>query len=221
MLPLSHTSHWSLHFMKNVKNRRKKRENKTQSPSDTSPCTHKTISQAFMPASRSPRHQLWSSILVVPTAQQLSPDGCQGEILLSLCTRFTDVSLRTHIPANWREGKKGRRDHKLAIDGQFSDFLFPPWRWLCKTVQFTSVVGAEDLDSVCRDMPVGHRHTRARRPIAFSDTPKAPGQPPDLLWPHSFRNWRVAERKTKTNNSLKLWWLLNSNTQLWFTACGS
>lgn len=106
MLPLSHTSHWSLHFMKNVKNRRKKGKNKTQSPSDTSPCTHKTISQAFMPASRSPRHRLRSSILVVPTAQQLSPDGCQGEILLSLCTRFTDVSPRTHIPANWREGEK-------------------------------------------------------------------------------------------------------------------
>lgn len=121
MLPLSHTSHWSLHFMKNVKKRGKKRKNKTQSPSDTSPCTHKTISQAFMPASRSPRHRVWSSILVVPTAQQLNPDGCQGEILLSLCTRFTDLSPRAHIPAN---GREGGRDRKLAIDEQFSDILF-------------------------------------------------------------------------------------------------
>lgn len=120
MLPLSHTSHWSLHVMKNVKNRRKNRKNKTQSPSDTSPCTHKTISQAFMPASRSPRHRDWSSILVVPTAQQLNPDGCQGEILLSLCTRFTDVSPRTRIPANRREGGKDRE----TVNSQLMSNIF-------------------------------------------------------------------------------------------------
>lgn len=131
MLPLSHTSHWSLHFMKNVKNRGEKKKNKTQRPSDTSLCTHKTISQAFMPASRSPRHRVWSSILVVPTAQQLNPDGCQGEILLSLCTRFTDLSPRARIPAN---GRKGGMEEETVNSELMSSlvifvwFFFPPDR---------------------------------------------------------------------------------------------
>lgn len=97
----------SLHEECKVQEEKKKGKNKTQSASaDASPCTHKTISPAFMPASRSPRHRVWSPILVVPTAQQLNPDGCQGGILLSLCTRFTDVSPRTHIPTSRREGGK-------------------------------------------------------------------------------------------------------------------
>lgn len=160
-----------------------------------------------MPASRSPRHRVWSSILVVPTAQQLNPDGCQGEILLSLCTRFTDLSPRAHIPAN---GREGGRDRKLAIDEQFSDILFffiflffSPWRKWCKSAQFSSVLDTQDRESVCRCMPVGQWHTRARRHFASHNTiyatlplPKglAPGQPADLLWPRSPSNRELRAR---------------------------
>lgn len=162
-----------------------------------------------MPASRSPRHRVWSSILVVPTAQQLNPDGCQGEILLSLCTRFTDLSPRAHIPANGREGGREGETVNLQLMSSSAIFFFIfflfffPWRKWCKSAQFSSVLDAQDRESVCRCMPVGQWHTRARRHFASHNTiyailplPKglAPGQPADLLWPRSPSNRELRAR---------------------------
>lgn len=70
----------------------------------TLPCAHKTIFQAFMPESRS--QAVNSGVLFYgANSTTVNPDGCQGEILLSLYTLFTDLSPGTCAAAKTKDSK--------------------------------------------------------------------------------------------------------------------
>lgn len=140
--------------MKNVKNRKKK----TQKLSDAAPCTHKTISQAFMPMSRSPRHRLWSSILVVPTARQLKPRWLSGwDFVVTLHSIYWSERRNPH-PCQWEgETVNSQTDEQLAILIFLVMETVPEQAGL-QNCQVEFGHGCSGFGFSCRGMPVGYWH---------------------------------------------------------------
>lgn len=151
MLPLSHTSHKSLNFMKNVKNRKKK----TQKLSDAAPCTHKTIFSSFhahVKISKASTVEFYFSCANSTTVKT------QMAVRVRFCCHFTlDLLICEQEPAPL---PMGGRDRKFANWWAVSDIHFVPMETVPEQaglqrdrVEFGR--GCSAFGFGCRGMPVG------------------------------------------------------------------